>query len=472
MQFWQSCRLYSFCAAVAFVSIANTSENARGAGGEGITTLYEFKGGRDGARPSGTLVIDSKGVLGLPGAIYGTTEFGGGLCDGGQNTCGTVFRLIPPSIAGNRWNEEVLYRFRGGPDGENPQAGLALFKGALYGTTAKGGVQSNYCLGSCGTIFRIRPPAPGRTKWRHQIVYTFQDASDGFLPGALVPHDGVLYGMTYYGGGRPPGGHSGTLFQLVPASGKQPWAKTTIYDFTNYHPDLVPSGMNPVGITFDTSGRMVVPTTLGGTCPASDIFGCGTIYRLSPPPDGQTEWVGEVLWRFSGGEDGAYPTSPVLVNAVDVVYGTTTSGGPNGGGTLFGLGQTPASPTSISRSGPVDFLMRSFFGFPESSDNLPKHDWGFDPRMDENQLVPIFVAQADKSISTERFGQLIEFAGYFNRRLEIQEEVQKTKLGKTPGTPSGPTVSDPKQSGVHYGPTNDHAAHDVGAIYQLTAPPL
>jgi uncharacterized repeat protein (TIGR03803 family) len=54
------------------------------------TTLYDFRGSQDGdgALPSGGLVMDASG------ALYGTTEDGGGsgcLAAG----CGTVFKLVP-----------------------------------------------------------------------------------------------------------------------------------------------------------------------------------------------------------------------------------------------------------------------------------------------------------------------------------------------------------------------------------------
>src|SRR5262249_20327127 len=70
-----------------------------------IVALYSFKSipANDGARPSGYLVADDNGGLGIPGALYGTTEFGGQLCDNGTNTCGTVFQLTPPAAGQTRW---------------------------------------------------------------------------------------------------------------------------------------------------------------------------------------------------------------------------------------------------------------------------------------------------------------------------------------------------------------------------------
>jgi hypothetical protein len=56
------------------------------------TTLYTFKGGKDGRWPYAGL------VFGKDGALYGSTlQGGGGKCSNGAHDfgCGTVFRLVP-----------------------------------------------------------------------------------------------------------------------------------------------------------------------------------------------------------------------------------------------------------------------------------------------------------------------------------------------------------------------------------------
>src|ERR1700730_9044985 len=76
-----------------------------------FTVLYEFTDVPDGADPS-VLIRDSAGNL------YGTTAAGGTVCDTDGNGCGTVFKLDSSGT------ETVLYRFSGGTDGGNPEAGL------------------------------------------------------------------------------------------------------------------------------------------------------------------------------------------------------------------------------------------------------------------------------------------------------------------------------------------------------------
>jgi hypothetical protein len=84
-------------------------------------TLFNFTDGRDGGRPSADLISDSEG------ALYGTTSEGGttGCANTlGRKGCGVVFKLIPPATKGGAWTEKVLYRFRGGADGNAPLCAL------------------------------------------------------------------------------------------------------------------------------------------------------------------------------------------------------------------------------------------------------------------------------------------------------------------------------------------------------------
>jgi uncharacterized repeat protein (TIGR03803 family) len=136
-------RAGSGAAALAFVILIGDS--ALAAAQESV--LYSFHGDGDGSRPDAALIADAKGVL------YGTTFTGG---DHG----GTVFALSPPRAGQTRWTETVLYRFRGGRDGDGlwPHASLiADAKGVLYGTTVAGGYNS-------GTVFALSPPAQNGTQ--------------------------------------------------------------------------------------------------------------------------------------------------------------------------------------------------------------------------------------------------------------------------------------------------------------------
>lgn len=161
--------------------------------------LYAFQGqadGTDGIFPVG-------GLLNVSGTLYGTTLNGGSfsICSGG---CGTVYSI---STSGA---ENVLYRFTGGSDGDNPLAALIEVNGLLYGTTISGGCCGTKCgLGTgCGTIYSIS------TSGAETLLYRFAAGTDGFYPAApLTNVSGTLYGTAELGGHGHEYG-SGTAFTL------------------------------------------------------------------------------------------------------------------------------------------------------------------------------------------------------------------------------------------------------------------
>jgi len=164
-----------------------------------FTTLYEFRGGGDGAAP------EARVVIGPDGALYGTT------INGGASGCGTVFNLKPgppvsPNVVG-RWTETVLYSFTCGSDGANPEAEVVFDRaGNLYGTTLYGG--QDFGPHGFGVVFELIPSASG---WTQTVLHTFTGGSDGGWPFAGLVFDtaGNLYGTTSYGGAY--GGLSGRL---------------------------------------------------------------------------------------------------------------------------------------------------------------------------------------------------------------------------------------------------------------------
>jgi uncharacterized protein (TIGR03437 family) len=109
------------------------------------TTLHSFAG-QDGALPSDGLIEAADGNF------YGTTVEGGssGSCKGG---CGTIFKFTP---AGSL---TTLYSFNL-TNGAEPLASLIqATDGNFYGTTdaGGGGCQGGFPPGGCGTIFKITP---------------------------------------------------------------------------------------------------------------------------------------------------------------------------------------------------------------------------------------------------------------------------------------------------------------------------
>lgn len=82
-----------------------------------VSTIYTFKGGDDGAQPSGPFVLDSAGN------IYGTAS-------GGKSGYGVVFKITPEGV------ESVLHTFT---DDSNPLGLVMDESGNLYGVRQGGG---------------------------------------------------------------------------------------------------------------------------------------------------------------------------------------------------------------------------------------------------------------------------------------------------------------------------------------------
>jgi uncharacterized repeat protein (TIGR03803 family) len=297
-----------------------------------FTVLHDFTGGLDGGSPYAGLSI------GRAGNLYGTTSAGG-------IGYGTVFEL---SHRGTGWVFEPLYGFAGGSDGEGPVARVIVAaNGGLYGTTYAGGVPG--CSGDhgCGTVFNLRPP-PSVCRavlcsWIKTVLYRFEGGNDGANPllGDLTfDSSGNLYGTTQNGGGADCDGNGcGTVFELSPVSGG--WTEKVLYSFTGAGSD----GANPfAGVIFDQSGNLYGTTKLGG------IVSNGTVFRLTPEDSG---WTESVLYGFQGESDGYWPLGGLIFDQAGNLYGTTTSGGLNTGGTVFELTSLGIETVLSSFSGPI-----------------------------------------------------------------------------------------------------------------------
>ena len=299
--------------------------------------LWNFGGTGDGTNPSGTLVFDAKGNL------YGTTAYGGATGNG------TVFELSP--AAGGTWVEKILYSFAAAPDGNSPKREALIFdsKGNLYGTTRFGGpntVSNGSGISTGGTVFELSPAAGGT--WTEKILYSFGAYStDGANPlaGLIFDASGHLFGTTAYGGTY----NSGTVFELSPAAGGT-WTEKLLHSFDANGAD----GALPAGtLIFDSQGNLYGTTYAGG--PNASFGGLGSVFELSPSPDGS--WTVQILHGFTGQPDGDYPFGPLIFDAAGNLYGTTSGGGTgHTQGTVFEL--------TRSSSGWTEKILYNFGFFP------------------------------------------------------------------------------------------------------------
>ena len=332
-----------------------------GSNGWSETIFYNFRGGtQDGSGPHGTLVFDASGNL------YGTTASGGlgsNICNGG---CGVVFELTPSSSG--PWTETILHRFSG-PDGSVAYPGVVLdASGNLFGATTGGGAAN------LGLVYEL---AAGT--WTQSILHSFTGKPDGNALYATPVLDaaGNVYGVTYYGGAQ----NRGTVFELSP-DGNGTWTETILHNFRGGT-----DGANPMAaLIFDQKGALYGTTIAGGTAnygtafklaknsggawteillhaflgvnaqdagypnglvfdSVGDLYGSssgggqfnpGTIFELSRNSSGG--WSESVLYSFTAGDDGAYPSSTLIIDPAGNLYGTTLWGGPSGdttGGVAF-----------------------------------------------------------------------------------------------------------------------------------------
>src|SRR3954451_9726630 len=207
------------------------------------------------------------------GGLYGTTKLSGSI-GRVSGSYGTVFKLTPLDAARTNWQETVLYRFQGGADGTNPFFQLTLdANGAVYGSTLYGGTGActdflSNVIG-CGTVYKLSPPAAGRSAWTKTTLHNFALGTDGIVPQGrlLLDYYGNLYGTTIEGG--------------------------------------------------------------TGQCTDSlyNVVGCGVVYKLTPPVRGQTTWTESILHNFTG-PDGALPQVGLLIDAAGARYGPPSGGGP------------------------------------------------------------------------------------------------------------------------------------------------
>ncbi len=303
------------------------------------TVLHSFKD-TDGAIPSSGLISDSAGNL------YGTTQ------QGGSFTGGALFKLTPPAKGQTVWTETVLHSFGGGKvDGysHTPAGGLiADAAGNLYGVLVNAGLKA----GQNGGVFKLAPPAKGQTAWTETVLHSFGEAGDGNYPyGPLIADSaGNLYGTTNEGGayGSIYTGF-GTVYELSPpAKGQTAWTETVIFSFNNSD-----GALPEAGLLADSAGNLYGTTMSGGVassiCNQGSNTGlrCGTVFELSPPPNGKTAWTETVLNEFEASSSYA----GLIADKAGNLFGTAFSiSAYYGYGSVFELSPPAKGKTAWTRN--------------------------------------------------------------------------------------------------------------------------
>jgi uncharacterized repeat protein (TIGR03803 family) len=206
---------------------------------------------------------------------------------------------------------------------------LQASDGNFYGTTAVG--SGNICDGLqafCGVLFKMTPAGA------ETVLYNFgASATDGYRPSAplIQTSDGNFYGTTAEGGTFA----GGTVFKMTPAG-----VETVLYSFGASLSD----GTVPAALIQGQDGNFYGTTAQGGANNCASIPGtgnnCGTVFKITPAG------VETVLYSFGGSAtDGFEPLAPLVQASDGNFYGTTSSGGVYGGGTVFRI--TPGGAETV-----------------------------------------------------------------------------------------------------------------------------
>jgi uncharacterized repeat protein (TIGR03803 family) len=208
---------------------------------------------------------------------------------------------------------------------------------SLFGLAVQAGAQG-YTLSRPGGPPKLRP-ATGKTHksetpdgYTYSVLYSFCATGGGFCTDGSQPFAGLiqdaagnLYGTTYSGGANT----WGTVFKLDD-TGKE----TVLYSFCPGGIGNCTDGQIPfAGLLQDAAGNLYGTTYSGGANNG------GTVFKLD---DTGHETVLYSFCSVGGANctDGKTPQAGLIQDATGSLYGTTSSGGANSGGTVFKLDDT------------------------------------------------------------------------------------------------------------------------------------
>lgn len=182
-------------------------------------------------------------------------------------------------------------------------------------------------------VLLVGAPLPARAQSTTQasVLYRF-NGKDGTGPSALIQGaSGNFYGVTQYGGAN----NLGTVFSLTPGGGL-----TTLHSFASGE------GTVPSSLIQDSDGTLFGTTGYGGAGRQ------GTVFKLDADGTLTTLFGFTATDNHAVNADGALPVSLIL-GGDGKLYGVTSTGGANGGGTVFKVTRAGVLTTLASFATPV-----------------------------------------------------------------------------------------------------------------------
>lgn len=258
--------------------------------------------GTNGLLPQGSLMQASDGKL------YGMTELGGAVMGNG-----ILFQYDP--LTNTLVNK---FEFDNGLHGGEPLSTfMQASDGKLYGLSQNG-------LNYAGVMFQYDPATSTLA-----TKIAFGEALDGIAPAGklLKASDGMLYGMTSYGGTM----NKGVLFQFNPVT--HMYIKKMEFDYNT-------TGGIPFSSLIETPDGMLYATTRDGGANNN-----GVLFQYDPVNDVYTN-----KHNFTQTITGQMPWGSLLYASDGNLYGMTQHGGINFDGTLYQY-----NPTTNICTKKVDF---------------------------------------------------------------------------------------------------------------------
>ncbi len=242
--------------------------------------------------------------LASDGALYGTTS------QGGVTGYGTLYRISAAGVFSTLFDFGTNLALAGGGPLTAPQQGA---DGFLYGTTSRNG----------GSVYRI-----STTGTNPSVLVSYTSGGPmGQAPIGLVhASGGQLYGLSEQGGPRS----RGVLFRITGTGA----TRTTVTALDFGLRGSTQEGAFPTGAIRESNGLYYGTTEEGGS-ELNNGRGYGTLFSMTP--EGRiTTLVSFTNVVTNGGVPGYWPRGALTRMGVNGhLYGTTSSGGARGKGTIF-----------------------------------------------------------------------------------------------------------------------------------------